>query len=192
MEEENGRKGQGLLEAFGRLLNRKKRVTEAEIQEMMDAGEEEGLINEEENAMIRSILALGDSVVREIMLPRTQMACVSIEAEVSEVLQAIIACGHSRLPVYEGTIDNIIGLIYAKDLLKYWGALDAAVAFSIATSVSFRTQDPLISLLCFILAVMVSHSRLLLHIHSMREVIIGALTGTLLTVAVTGVFRALG
>ena len=127
MEEENGQKGQGLMEAFGRLLSRKKRVTEAEIQEMMDAGEEEGLINEEENAMIRSILALGDSVVREIMLPRMEMACVSIEAEVSEVLQAIIACGHSRLPVYEGTIDNIIGLIYAKDLLKCWGALDATI-----------------------------------------------------------------
>ena len=127
MEEENGQKGQGLMGAFGRLLKGKKRVTEAEIQEMMDAGEEEGLINEEENAMIRSILALGDSVVREIMLPRTEMACVSIEAEVSEVLQAIIACGHSRLPVFEGTIDNIIGLIYAKDLLRYWGALDAAV-----------------------------------------------------------------
>jgi len=68
----------------------------------------------------------------------------------------------------------------------------AAVAFSIATSVSFHTQDPLISLLCFILAIMVSHSRLLLHIHSMREVVMGALTGTLLTVAITGLFRALG
>jgi diacylglycerol kinase (ATP) len=68
----------------------------------------------------------------------------------------------------------------------------AAVAFSIATSVSFHTQDPLISLLCFILAVMVSHSRLLLRIHSTREVVIGALTGTLLTLAVTGLFRALG
>ena len=68
----------------------------------------------------------------------------------------------------------------------------AAVAFSIATSVSFHTQDPLISLLCFILAIMVSHSRLLLHIHSMREVIFGALTGTLLTVAVAGLFRTLG
>ena len=77
--------------------------------------------------MIRSILALGDSVVREIMLPRMEMACVSIEAEVSEVLQSIIACGHSRLPVFEGTIDNIIGLIYAKDLLKHWGATDASV-----------------------------------------------------------------
>jgi len=127
LEEENGRKGQGLMESLGRLLYRKRRVTEAEIQDIMDAGEEEGLINEEENAMIRSILALGDSVVREIMLPRMEMACVSVEAEVSEVLQSIIACGHSRLPVFEGTIDNIIGLIYAKDLLKHWGATDASV-----------------------------------------------------------------
>ncbi|GFO61797.1 diacylglycerol kinase [Geomonas silvestris] len=68
----------------------------------------------------------------------------------------------------------------------------AAVAFSIATSISFNTQDPLTSLLCFVLAVMVSHSRLLLQIHSTREVVMGALTGTLVTVAVTSVFRALG
>jgi len=67
-----------------------------------------------------------------------------------------------------------------------------AVAFSIATSVSLNTQDPLSSFLSFILAVMVSHSRLLLRIHSMREVVFGALTGTLLTVAVTLLFRAVG
>ena len=124
MDEENGRKGPGLIEVFGRLLGGKRRVTEAEIHEVMDAGEEEGVINEEENAMIRSILTLGDSMVREIMLPRMEMACVSIEDELSQVLDAIIACGHSRLPVYEGTIDNIIGLIYAKDLLRYWGMAD--------------------------------------------------------------------
>ena len=127
MDEENGRKGPSLMEAFGRLLYGKRRVTEAEIHEVMDAGEEEGLINEEENAMIRSILSLGDSMVREIIVPRMEMACVSVEDEVSQVLQAIIACGHSRLPVYQGTIDNIIGLIYAKDLLKYWGAPDSEV-----------------------------------------------------------------
>ena len=127
MEEENGRKRQGLIGSFTRLLYGKKRVTEAEIQELMDAGEEEGVINQEENEMIRSILSLGDTMVREIMLPRMEMACVSIEDEVSEVLTAIIACGHSRLPVYEGTIDNVIGLIYAKDLLKHWGETDGAI-----------------------------------------------------------------
>jgi len=68
----------------------------------------------------------------------------------------------------------------------------AAVAFSIATSISLNTQDPLISLLCFILAIMVSQSRLLLRIHSMREVIFGALTGAVLTVGITCLFRALG
>ena len=93
----------------------------------MDAGEEEGLINEEENEMIRSIFALGDTVVREIMVPRTDMACVSADAGVKEVLQGIIACGHSRIPVYEGTIDNIIGLLYAKDLLKYWGTNESDI-----------------------------------------------------------------
>jgi diacylglycerol kinase (ATP) len=67
-----------------------------------------------------------------------------------------------------------------------------AVAFSIATSVSLNTQDPLISVLCYALAVMVSHSRLLLRIHSMREVVAGALTGTLVTVAVTLLFKAVG
>lgn len=127
MDEENGRKGPGLMEGLTRLLYGKRRVTGAEIQEIMDAGEEEGLINREENAMIRSILALGDTVVREIMLPRMEMACVSIEDEVSEVLSAIIGCGHSRLPVYEGTIDNIIGLIYAKDLLQHWGKTDGDI-----------------------------------------------------------------
>jgi diacylglycerol kinase (ATP) len=68
----------------------------------------------------------------------------------------------------------------------------SAVAFSIATSVSLNTQDPLTSLLSFILAAMVSHSRLLLRIHTMREVVFGALTGALLTVAVTLLFKAMG
>ncbi|TGU69942.1 HlyC/CorC family transporter [Geomonas terrae] len=127
MEEGSGRKGQGLIESLTRLLYGKKRVTGVEIQEIMDAGEEEGVINQEENAMIRSILTLGDSMVREIMLPRMEMSCVSIQDEVSEVLKSIIASGHSRLPVYEGTIDNVIGLIYAKDLLRYWGEPDDAI-----------------------------------------------------------------
>ncbi len=67
----------------------------------------------------------------------------------------------------------------------------SAVAFSIATSVSLNTQDPLVSLLSVILAVMVSHSRLLLRIHTLREVVFGALTGTAVTVGVTLLFRGL-
>jgi CBS domain containing-hemolysin-like protein len=93
----------------------------------MAAGEEEGLINQEENAMIRSIFQFRDTVVREIMVPRTDMACISSDATVSDILREVIACGHSRLPVYEGTTDSIIGIFYAKDLLKYWGADESAI-----------------------------------------------------------------
>ncbi len=128
MDEGSGRKRPGLLESVIRLVSGRKRITEEEIQEIMDAGEEEGLINEDENEMIRSILEMRDTVVREIMVPRTDMACISVEAGVRSALSAIISCGHSRIPVYEGTVDNIVGLVYAKDLLKYWGMDEAAIA----------------------------------------------------------------
>ncbi len=119
--EEGPKKRPGFLEILARFLGGRKKITEEEIQEIMAAGEEEGLINEEENAMIRSILEFRDTVVREVMVPRTDMACISSDAAVKEILSAIIACGHSRMPVYEDTVDNIIGVVYAKDLLKYWG-----------------------------------------------------------------------
>ena len=106
---------------LSRFLLGRKKITEEEIQEIMAAGEEEGLINQEENAMIQSIFQFRDTIVREIMIPRTDMACISSDATIADIVREIIACGHSRMPVYEGTTDNIIGLIYAKDLLKYWG-----------------------------------------------------------------------
>ncbi|HEX8961267.1 MAG TPA: hemolysin family protein [Geobacteraceae bacterium] len=127
MDEGSDKKGAGLMDVFGRFLTGRKKVTEEEIQELMDAGEEEGIINEEENEMIRAIFALRDTVVREIMVPRTDMACVHADATVREVLATIIGCGHSRIPVWDGTLDNIVGLIYAKDLLKYWGMDESAV-----------------------------------------------------------------
>jgi len=127
LDEGSGRKSSGLIDMFGRFLTGRKRITEEEIQEIIDASEEEGLINPEENEMIRSIFELRDTVVREIMVPRTDMACVSVDTSVGEVLKTIITCGHSRIPVYDGTVDNIVGLIYAKDLLKYWGMGDASI-----------------------------------------------------------------
>jgi len=121
LEGGSDKKGPGLLEMLGRFLSGRRKITEEEIQQLMDASEEEGLINEEENEMIRSIFSLRDRVVREIMVPRTDMACVTTDSTLREILSAIIACGHSRIPVFDGTIDNIVGLLYAKDLLKCWG-----------------------------------------------------------------------
>ena len=93
LEEGSEKKASGLMDLLGRFMSGRKKVTEEEIQELMDAGEEEGIINEEENGMIRAIFTLRDTVVREIMVPRTDMACVSADATVSEVLATIIGCG---------------------------------------------------------------------------------------------------
>src|SRR5512136_1628473 len=126
---------------LGRFLRGRKRVTEEEIQELMDAGEEEGLINEEENEMIRAIFALRDTVVREIMVPRTDMASLPVDAPIDEVLQTIIACGHSRIPIFEGTIDNVIGTLYAKDLLKCWGRRESELVVRQLMRAPFFTPE---------------------------------------------------
>jgi len=125
--EEGPRKASGLRELIGSIISGRKRVTEEAIQQIIDAGEEEGLINEEENEMIRSIFEMKNRVVREIMVPRTDMATVPVDATLGEVLDTINGCGHSRIPVYEGTVDNITGLLYAKDLLREWGRDEAAI-----------------------------------------------------------------
>jgi diacylglycerol kinase (ATP) len=106
-------------------------------------------------------------------------------------------------PTEMGTVVSLLMVVIAVVFLKALsgtgkpleGGLPsghAAVAFAIATIVSLNTQDPITSLLTIILAVMVSHSRLLLNIHTMREVVIGAVTGTAITVAVLLLFKAIG
>lgn len=120
MEEGSSRKS-GFIERVSRFVTGRKRTTEQDINDFIEASEEGGLVNEEESEMIRSIFSLGTTIVREVMIPRTEMACVKVDATVRELLDTIIACGHSRIPVYEDSIDNIIGLLYAKDLLKQWG-----------------------------------------------------------------------
>lgn len=126
--EEGGSRKSGFIELVSRLVTGRKKITAEEIHDFIEASEEEGLVNEEESEMIRSIFSLGTTVVREIMIPRTDMACVPVEADIREVLDTIIACGHSRIPVYENTVDNIIGLLYAKDLLKCWGEREEQVS----------------------------------------------------------------
>ncbi len=127
VDEGSIRKNPGLFGTIVRFFSGRRRVTEEELHELMEASQEEGLINGEESEMIRAIFSLGETVVREVMVPRTDMACVTVDATAEELLATIINCGHSRIPVYEGTIDNIIGILYAKDLLKSWGASGSAL-----------------------------------------------------------------
>ncbi len=94
-------------------------MTEADIKEMVDIGEEQGILDEEERRMLHGVFQFTDAVVGQVMVPRTDMICVEASRTVGEALRTIVEQKHSRLPVYEGDIDDIVGILYAKDLLPY-------------------------------------------------------------------------
>jgi len=95
----------------------KKEITEEDLITLIEVGKDEGVIEEEEKKMIRNIFEFGDTMVKEVMVPRVDMDCISSDAKLNSILKLIKKMGHSRIPVYEETIDNIIGILYAKDLL---------------------------------------------------------------------------
>ncbi len=91
-------------------------ITEEEIRLMINVGEEKGIIQETETEMINSIFEFDDTIVKEVMTPRTDMIVININAEMEEILNIIVEEHFSRIPVYMDTIDNIIGILYVKDL----------------------------------------------------------------------------
>jgi len=93
-------------------------ITEEEIRLILAAGEKEGVIEEEERQMITSIFEFGDTVVREVMTPRPDISAADSGKTLEGIKNVVIESGHSRIPVYETNLDNIVGLVYAKDLLK--------------------------------------------------------------------------
>ncbi len=109
----------GNVIAPGKGLKQGPFVTEEEIREMIDVAESDEVIEESERAMIHSIFELGDTVVREIMVPRPDMVTVSAAAALGTVLDTILRAGHSRIPVRGGEDrETIVGLVYAKDVLR--------------------------------------------------------------------------
>jgi len=94
-------------------------VTEEEIKTLVDAAEEEGVIEEDEKEMISGIFELGDTLTRQVMVPRIDVMALDVTTPMLDALEKIMQAGHSRIPVYEETIDNVIGVLYAKDLLPY-------------------------------------------------------------------------
>jgi magnesium and cobalt transporter len=93
---------------------------EDEIQAIIDAGEEEGLIDPQSGEMIQSILEFRDTVVREVMIPRTEIVAISAGAKIEDIMEIICRHGHTRMPVYRENIDHIIGVVNVKDLLRFW------------------------------------------------------------------------
>jgi putative hemolysin len=95
-------------------------VTEDELKTLVDAGQEEGVIQQGERRMIYSIFQLSDTLAREIMVPRIDMLALDVTTPLNDAVRALLRSGHSRVPVFEESVDNMLGLLYAKDLLRVW------------------------------------------------------------------------
>jgi len=122
VDNDHAQESAGWLKRLSRRLSHRPQAnSEEELQELIDASEQQGIIDEGEGDMLQSILELDETILREIMIPRTDMVCVDAEAPFGNILKTILSSGHSRIPVYKNNIDNIIGLVYAKDLLRFWG-----------------------------------------------------------------------
>jgi len=93
-------------------------VTRSEIQDMIETGEREGVIEEEEHEMLQRIFRFNKSIAKEVMTPRLDMTAVPVEASIDEAIQTCIQSGHARVPVYEGSLDNVIGVVHIRDLVR--------------------------------------------------------------------------
>lgn len=95
-------------------------VTEDELKTLVDAGQEEGIFEQGERQMIYSIFQLGDTLAREIMVPRIDVLALDVMTPLPQAVDAMLESGYSRAPIYEDTVDRTMGLLYTKDLLKVW------------------------------------------------------------------------
>ncbi len=93
---------------------------EEKIQSIIDSGERDGLIDRQSGEMIRNILDLRETLAREVMIPRTEIVAVSDSSSIEDILALVMNHGHTRMPFYNENIDNIIGILNVKDLLRFW------------------------------------------------------------------------
>jgi putative hemolysin len=118
----------GVLSAMSRLIVRAATrghtvrgpfVTEEELKLLLYVGEQEGIVEQEEREMIHGILEMTDKSVREVMVPRVDIVAVEATDSIADVIKVVIEYGFSRIPIYEDNVDNIVGVVYAKDLLRH-------------------------------------------------------------------------
>jgi magnesium and cobalt exporter, CNNM family len=90
-----------------------------ELKLLVETGSAQGQIEESEKEMIHGVIELGDKQIHEVMIPRIGIKAVEVDEPIDEVLDLIVKAGHSRVPVYRENLDNLVGILYAKDLLPY-------------------------------------------------------------------------
>ena len=93
-------------------------VTRDEIRNMIKTGEREGVLDEEEREMLQRTLRFNKTIAKEVMTPRLDMTAIPKDADIAEAIETCIQSGHARLPVYEGSLDNIIGVVHIRDLVR--------------------------------------------------------------------------
>jgi CBS domain containing-hemolysin-like protein len=105
-------------------------VTRQEIRDIIETGEREGVLDEDERQMLQRTLRFNRTIAKEVMTPRLDMTAVPKTADVEEAIETCIQSGHARIPVYEGSLDNVIGIAHIRDLVRdlNYGELDVDVA----------------------------------------------------------------
>jgi magnesium and cobalt transporter len=109
-----------LRQRFSRRAITQPEDLEREIQEIIDVGEERGLISRREGELIESIFEFKDTLVREVMVPRLEIVGLELHTPLDQIINLVLEKGHSRLPVFAGGIDHIKGILLVKDLLEFW------------------------------------------------------------------------
>ncbi|MFA4993314.1 MAG: hemolysin family protein [Candidatus Omnitrophota bacterium] len=107
-----------ILKIFGAgSLKRSPLITEEELRTMIEMGKEEGVLSEEERKMLHRIFEFGDTRLSDVMVSKDKIIAVNINTNSDDLLNLFVEEGHARLPVYSGSLDNIVGIVYARDLL---------------------------------------------------------------------------
>jgi CBS domain containing-hemolysin-like protein len=118
--------GQGLLGRLKSLLRRRGHLGDSsdlteEIHDLMDEGQAKGLVSNEESDMVFGVLDLKETKAHSIMVPRIEISSAPVDASLGEIIKLVADCGHTRIPIHKENIDQIVGILHAKDLLKLWG-----------------------------------------------------------------------
>ena len=104
---------------FGANVTNEAQITAEELRLIVERGGEQGVLEAEEEQMINSIIELGERRLHEVMIPRIAIVALPASATLEEAIDVIVEEGHSRIPVYEESIDEVVGILYAKDLLPF-------------------------------------------------------------------------
>ncbi len=108
-----------ISKAFGAEVTTQAQITAEELRLIVERGGEQGILEAEEEQMINAVIELGERRLHEVMVPRIAIVALPATATFEEVIDRIIEEGHSRVPVYETSVDEVIGILYAKDLLPF-------------------------------------------------------------------------